>query len=182
MYQLEQDLDQFNPFPREGLEVDQWCICTCCIQVQEVDQRICCRDYHQVDSKIDEYENRTQLRPPCITGVLPGFINVTQDLDVLQAEYADVLYWNQHRDQAQFTEVERWRHCGYRMFVRWIFGHCGRWNRKILPSCVTESIHRAFPNPGDVGYRRFRYPPIHHLFRDGPAERRGRGPAGRRGH
>ena len=35
----------------------------------------------------------------------------------------------------------------YRNFICWVYGKLGRGNRKVVPSCFVNSIHKEFPDP-----------------------------------
>ncbi|XP_062591610.1 P2X purinoceptor 7-like [Saccostrea cucullata] len=50
---------------------------------------------------------------------------------------------------------ELYRHLAYRRFARFIWKRLGRYNRRILPSCVVDAIRKQFPSQQYCG---FRYP------------------------
>lgn len=113
----------------------EWCKCGQCRAMPTAEERLCCR------------------RTPglCVT-VQDEFRRVSLDRVVLVVAMA---YRNELFDLEAEPGNHELRHTAYRQYVLWKYGHLGRGNRVVIPSCAVWKIRRVFPSPNGQykGYR-----------------------------
>ena len=47
------------------------------------------------------------------------------------------------------TSNRSFRYAAYRQFIRWVFKHLGKGNRRVIPSCSLWKIREHFPEPDE---------------------------------
>lgn len=80
----------------------------------------------------------------CVT-TFARFSKLCLDPDVLEIE-------QQHSDD---NSTRAFRKAAYRQFILDRYGHLGKGNRKVCPSCVVKTVRRHYPSQTGVymGYR-----------------------------
>ena len=98
----------------------------------------------------DERENVCYQKRTCVTSYVM-FNTTCLDREVLQLAIrarCDI-----HADEPDYS-TQSYRKAAYRQYTLWKYGKLGRWNQKILPSCVVTTIRQAYPAP-DGNYMGF---------------------------
>jgi hypothetical protein len=134
------ELDQYSQHQIAHLQrpfnVD-WCICGYCIDSQRMTdvERKCCRERHCV--------SRTKRCQNMVTDndVVTTAANTYNDVTVRKKE----------------LDNKTLRHAAYRNYVMWKYGHLGKNNRVVIPSCVVWLIRNKWPAADGV-YTGFKTP------------------------
>lgn len=139
-------------------DVNEWCSCENCTNMDRHRERVCCHDIHECQEKCDDsIINYEQEQPyDCIT-YHPGFAAVCLNFEVLDVAWYG--YKQQYgADGYENANVHRRRrHIAYRQLARFLFHILGRTNRYVLPSCAVHAIREAFPSQEAEPYVGFRY-------------------------
>ena len=127
--------------PRVGN--NDWCKCCghCKIEKRNIDC-LCCQEVHALNSKFDA-ENYI------------GCITESKDFEMLctnKTVLENVLV-GLHEERGEYLEEntsnQSFRYAAYRQFIRWVFKHLGKGNRRVIPSCALWKIREHFPEPDE---------------------------------
>ena len=117
-----------------------WCKCGRCREMPTVEERLCCR------------------RTPgsCVTQN-NEYRRVVLDRAVL---LVTLMYRNDLFALIDEPTINELRHTAYRQYVLWKYGHLGRGNRVVVPSCSVWCIRDCYPSLNGIytGYRPRRLP------------------------
>eukprot|EP00112_Aurelia_sp_Birch-Aquarium-sp1_P017037 Seg3914.1 transcript_id=Seg3914.1/GoldUCD/mRNA.D3Y31 product="hypothetical protein" protein_id=Seg3914.1/GoldUCD/D3Y31 len=102
-----------------------WCKCGVCTDMGKPDENKCCG------------------RKICITSYYM-YRKLCLDADVLKLNIT--ARCDLRADPMDYS-MNAFRKAAYRQFALWKFGHLGRGNRRILPSCVLTTIRSFYPSP-----------------------------------
>ncbi|KAK3093711.1 hypothetical protein FSP39_019129 [Pinctada imbricata] len=127
--------------------VEEWCSCGHCENMPTDRENVCCKQFPLCMEKMEPNTLK------CVTHHEAFRVNCL-NTDVLELAFYDYLDIHGHIGDEEPVH-ELYRHIGYRRFVRWIWHRLGKRNRKVLPSCVVNSIRQAFPSQEYCG---FKYP------------------------
>lgn len=129
------DGDNEPPEPQTQEENPEWCVCTVCRVMPLEIENLCCKKRTCVTS-FRMYENICLDRE-----VLTLAIRARFDIMAEEPDYSS----------------NSFRKAAYRQYCLWKYGKLGKGNRRVLPSCVVNTIRRYYPAPDGVymGYRRF---------------------------
>ena len=111
-----------------------WCKCGCCVSMKDPDHNKCCG------------------RKICITSYYM-FKKLCLDRDVLKFNIrarCDI------RAEGMDFSMNAFRKASYRQFALWKYGHLGKSNRRVLPSCVVTVIRNLYPS-SDGRYMGFKH-------------------------
>ena len=123
------------PDPPLPNDVPDWCKCGHCIAMPTQAEHKCCT---------------TAVRPCITTNAL--FLQIILDanvVDIAMRFREDMLALNNVRNNENF------RHAAYRQYILWQYGHLGKGNRRVVPSCCVREIRACYPSPNGIytGYR-----------------------------
>ena len=85
------------------------------------------------------------------------FVEHDVELNIENIHFVFIYLWKRHIFIQIFFSLLRY--ISYCQFVQWIWPKLGKHRREILPSCVVNEIHCAFPSEEYAG---FKYPVIPH--------------------
>jgi len=89
-----------------------------------------------------EIENKCCAQRRCVT-IHSRFSKICLDPDVLQLAIRNRVDIRNDRDD---NSTRAFRKAAYRQFVLDRYGHLGKGNRKVCPSCVVTVIRRYYPS------------------------------------
>ena len=117
--------------------LSNWCRCNKChIENREID-RVCCCDLDIPDKETDCITNNEEFERIC-----------------LYKPYLEVILIGLSRirgDQLEDTTSNRsYRFAAYTAFTWWVHGKLGRYNRRVIPSCILWAIRGIFPEEGGI--------------------------------
>ncbi|XP_020915404.1 uncharacterized protein LOC110252894 [Exaiptasia diaphana] len=126
----------------------EWCTCEFCQRMDRREECVCCKEVDRARNLMRQAveDGEMQEEGQCIT-LHPGLKAVCLNVHVLKTA------WYQYKQQYgskcyEGPEHKKYRHVGYRQFVRWCWGFLGKEIRVPLPSCVVSCIRAHFPPPG----------------------------------
>ncbi|XP_040187361.1 P2X purinoceptor 7-like [Rana temporaria] len=128
---------QSEDSPDERIGNTTWCRCDSCIPMPTQIESVCCRELPIVEANIPEGLN-------CMTAAPVFITQFTTQTPVY------IVYMAIHQQERPLIDADnnrRLRKTAYRAFIGWIYGFLGKGNRKVIPSCVVNSIREAFPDP-----------------------------------
>ena len=98
-------------------------------------------------------ENVCCKQVPCVT-TLGIFENNVLNTDVLSI--ALVSRCDDLADTAEYTPAA-YRKIAYRQWIMWQHGYLGRYDTKVIPSCVVWAVRNKFPAPGGnyLGFKEY---------------------------
>ncbi|XP_033103859.1 P2X purinoceptor 7-like [Anneissia japonica] len=156
---LESDFEHETPEDQDLIEKQHrlgntnWCKCGHCQEMNSIEECLCC---HEVPDVV-----ATRDRDITVTGDLncitrhPGF--ESNCLDVWSLQMARKNTPKKYMCSEKKSAHEKYRHTGYRNFVKWTQGYLGKGNRVVLPSCVVAKIRNKFRSEHYAG---FKYPSL----------------------
>ena len=126
---------QYPPHSQSSQSIP-WCMCLKCWPMETVEENVCCH------------------KSPCVT-YMGWFDSVVLNRDVLSLTieaHSDLF-----ADLPVYTPTS-YRKAAYRQFVLWQYGHLGRSNHCVVPSCVVLSIRCKYPalDGHYVGFQEYR--------------------------
>lgn len=137
--------------PEARGDVQTWCTCRNCKNMDSYRERVCCNDLEAcVELRDDACVHYKAAKPfDCITKH-PGF-----EVNCLRWEVLEVawrMYKRQYGADAYESENKnkRYRHVAYRQLACFLFGSVGRLNRFILPACAVNKIRERFSNTDEA--------------------------------
>lgn len=122
-----------EPGPSGGQPAVDWCVCRNCRPMPQAIENKCCK-----------------LRN-CISNTA-RFAKLCLDQDVLEL---CVRNRREIRNDREDSSTRSFRKAAYRQFILSRYGHLGKGNRRVCPSCVVLKIRERYPSLTGVymGYR-----------------------------
>ena len=125
--------------PNDSPGEDEWCTCEQCVQMENPAERVCCQSIAGIiGRKFDSQK--------CVA-LTVAFQEVCLSRNVLEAALGT---WRHLTEQPLEISNKSYRFIAYRQFISWVYGWLGKDVRKVIPSCVVNTIRRTFPAPDDV--------------------------------
>lgn len=130
--------------PNTTRELNTGCRCSNCIQMPTNIENRCC--------------NQEQLDRTTLSGYTEGscILNCEEIVHVLSLLNVQIS-WLRHRrffghtgDALLFTNItdnKTYRYHAYRCYIDYIHGLLGKYNRKVIPSCIVNHIRTRWPDP-----------------------------------
>ncbi|XP_065057682.1 P2X purinoceptor 7-like [Rhopilema esculentum] len=122
----------------------EWCKCGSCVSMDKAAEAICCREIEAVENLLGEEGVN------CITAH-SGFRSCCLNMHSVRVA---IEIYSQYVGPFDGTQPphETYRHVAYRQLARFLYGHLGRHNRRVHPSCAVAAIRRAFPGQSYAGF------------------------------
>ena len=124
--------------------VENWCRCENCVEMENVMERVCCQSSSDIIGDKMRYKT-------CIT-LTDGFRDVCLNNNVLEAAHGT---WRNFTEEPIEISNKSFRFIAYRQYISWIFVWLGKDIRKVIPSCVVNTVRNTFPahDNADVPYK-----------------------------